>query len=146
MTAEDRPPDSSDTRALRVSSRHIRWLIVLLVASIIAMAFVFRHEFADIEDTIRTLGYPAVFLASLIGAAGMVVPLPSTAAIFFGGALLTPAYVGLIAGVGEAIGEITGYGLGYSGHAIVEHNRVYIRVERWVDRYGWVVVFIAALI
>ena len=55
-------------------------------------------------------------------------------------------YVGLISGVGEAIGEITGYALGYSGHAVVEKNRVYVRVERWVRRYGWTIIFLAALI
>ena len=146
MSAGRQPPDSLDATALKISPRHLRWLIVALVAAIVLMAFFLRDEFTDIEDTVRTLGYPAIFLASLIGAAGMVVPLPSTAAVFFGGAILTPVYVGLISGVGEAIGEITGYALGYSGHAFVEKNRVYVRVERWVRRYGWAVVFLAALI
>ena len=146
MSEGQQPPDSFAASALKVSTRHIRWLILALVVAIVLMAFFLRSEFTDIEETVRTLGYPAIFLASLIGAAGMVVPLPSTAAIFFGGAILTPVYVGLISGVGEAIGEITGYGLGYSGHAVVEKNRVYVRVERWVRRYGWTIIFLAALI
>ena len=76
----------------------------------------------------------------------MVIPLPSTAAIFFGGELLTPVYVGLIAGVGEAIGEITGYALGYSGHEVIERNRFYKRLEGWVRKRGWIVVFLFSII
>lgn len=124
----------------------MRWLLAGLVAAAVLAAFFLRGQFDDIEDTVRSLGYPAIFLVALGGSAGMVIPLPSAAAIFVGGTLLDPIYVGLLTGVAEAIGEITGYALGYSGHAVFEHSRAYERLESWVRRYGWIIVFIASLI
>ena len=93
-----------------------------------------------------TLGYPAIFVTSLIGAAGMVVPLPGTAAIFIGGALLTPVLVGLVAGSAEAIGEITGYAVGYSGAPVIQRARTYQRFEGWVKKRGWIVILLFAMI
>jgi len=129
-----------------VSGRHIRWLILFLVLAITVLAFFLRDELTDVESTVDRLGYPAIFLISIIGAAGLVIPLPSTAAVFFGGDLLNPLYVGLLAGFAEAIGEITGYALGYTGQEVLAKNRFYPRIERWVRKRGWPIILIFAAI
>ena len=131
---------------LRFVERHIRWVIFLLVLAIVLLTLTFRHEFTDIQETVRSLGYPAIFVVALIGAAGMVIPLPSTAAIFVGGAFLDPVLVGIVAGVGEALGDLTGYAVGYSGSGFVARSRIYPRVKGWVQRRGWPVVLLFALI
>ncbi len=131
---------------VRFGATQIRWLLIGLVIAIVVLSFVFRSRLTDIEDSVDTLGYPAIFVTSLVGAAGMVVPLPGTAAIFIGGALLTPALVGLVAGSAEAIGEITGYALGYSGAPVVQRARMYQRFEGWVRKRGWVVILLFAMI
>ncbi len=146
MSASRPPQQPPESPVLRINHAHVRWLIVVLVVAMIVVAFVFRGEFKDIEDTVRRLGYPIVFAAALLGSAGMVIPLPSTAAIFFGGAVLNPAYVGLLAGVAEGLGEITGYALGYSSQGVLERSRFYQRVHGWVDRWGWIPVVIFAII
>ena len=92
--------------------QHFRWLILGLVLAIVTVALIFRNDLADAEDLVRRLGYPAIFTLSLVGAGGLVIPLPSTLAVFVGGDLLNPVFVGLLAGVGEAMGEITGYASG----------------------------------
>ncbi|MSQ26151.1 MAG: DedA family protein [Dehalococcoidia bacterium] len=131
---------------LRFAGLHVRWLIFLLVLSIVLLALTFRHEFTDIQKTVRTLGYPAIFIVALVGAAGMVIPLPSTAAIFVGGAFLNPVLVGIVAGAGEALGDVTGYAVGYSGSGFVERSRIYPRIKGWVQRRGWPVIMLFALI
>ena len=126
--------------------QHFRWLILGLVLAIVTVALIFRNDLADAEDLVRRLGYPAIFTLSLVGAGGLVIPLPSTLAVFVGGDLLNPVFVGLLAGVGEAMGEITGYALGYSGQGVIDKSRLYNRFERWVRKRGALVIFIVSVI
>ena len=126
--------------------QHFRWLILGLVLAIVTVALIYRNDLADAEDLVRRLGYPAIFTLSLVGAGGLVIPLPSTLAVFIGGDLLNPIFVGLLAGVGEAVGEITGYALGYSGQGVIDKSRLYNRFERWVRKRGALVIFIVSVI
>ena len=67
----------------------------------------------DIVGLVHTFGYLGVFLASLIGSATIILPVPSFALVIAAGSQLDPLWVGIISGAGAAIGELTGYGLGY---------------------------------
>jgi dihydrofolate reductase len=50
--------------------------------------------------------------------------------------------LGLAAGLGGTIGELSGYLAGFSGQAIVERMDVYYRVKPWVDKYGgWTIPY-----
>jgi len=86
-------------------------------------------------------GYPAVFGISLIWNSTVLVPIPSfwiyypLASIFF------PPLVGLAGGAGAAIGELTGYMAGYSGRGFLQKQRMYARAERWVKRWGAIIIF-----
>jgi len=86
-------------------------------------------------------GYPAVFGISLIWNSTVLVPIPSfwiyypLATIFF------PPLVGLAGGAGAAIGELTGYMAGYSGRGFLQKQRMYARAERWVKRWGAIIIF-----
>jgi uncharacterized membrane protein YdjX (TVP38/TMEM64 family) len=69
--------------------------------------------------------------------------------VFGGGALLSdflgvPAFiwVGLVAGMGEAIGEFTGYAAGYGGRIVFEGRPEYERVRRWMERRGTITMFV----
>jgi membrane protein YqaA with SNARE-associated domain len=141
---EKQPPEPSSS--LPISGKQVRLLILFLVLVIIAMALLFRDRFTDIENTVKTLGYPAIFVTALVGSGGLVIPFPSTAAVFFGGDYLNPVFVGLIAGVAEAIGEITGYALGYSGSDVAQKSRFYRPIERWVRTRGWPAILLFSMI
>jgi membrane protein YqaA with SNARE-associated domain len=83
-------------------------------------------------------GYPGVFLVSLLGNASIVFPVPSFLVVFAVGSLLNPWLVGIIAGLGAAIGELTGYILGMGGrHAIRKrYGKDLERVKGWVESHG----------
>ena len=68
----------------------------------------------------ETWGYIGIFLISLVGSASIVFPIPAFAVIFVFGGILNPFLVGLIAGIGCAIGELTGYLLGLGGHKVIK--------------------------
>ena len=62
------------------------------------------------------------------------------------GEIFGPVVIGLLGGMGAAIGEIVGYTAGYSGRGIVRSGRHYERLESWVRRWGTLGIFIFALL
>ncbi len=61
--------------------------------------------------------YAGSFLVSILGGI-TIIPVPSVLVIFTLGGVLNPVYVGLISGLGEALGGITVYLTGAGGGAV----------------------------
>ena len=96
--------------------------------------------------TLGHYGYPAVFLVSLVGNAALFLPAPSFALVLAAGASLDPVIVGLAAGTGAALGEMTGYLAGYSGHAVLQDRPLYNRIRDWMEKRGiWAIFLFAAV-
>ena len=114
-------------------------LVAVLV--IIGVAFL-------VQDKIEfdQVGYAGLGLTVLVASGGLVLPVPSLATACAAGVLLNPPYVALVAGTAGALGELTGYFLGYSGRGVLSQNRLYIRTEGWMRRRGWLVLFLLALV
>ncbi|MBN1995451.1 MAG: VTT domain-containing protein [Anaerolineae bacterium] len=89
----------------------------------------------------RSTGYFAVFLISLIANATIILPVPALAVTFSMGATLHWPLVGLVAGIGEALGESTGYLAGYGGRAVIENRQLYTRMQYWMENHGMLTVF-----
>ena len=119
----------------------LRLAAFLIVVAVATLTVVFRER-VDLEE----VGYAGLGLTVLVASGGLVLPVPSLATACAAGAFLNPLYVALVAGSAGAIGELTGYFLGYSGRGIIDHSRLYIRMEGWMRRRGWLVLFLMALI
>lgn len=91
-------------------------------------------------------GYPAVFIVSLLGNASVIVPAPSFAIAFVAGSALNPIGVGLVAGLGAALGEMTGYLAGLSGKGIIEHRRGFSWVQRSMKKSGAFIIFLLGVV
>jgi len=122
-------------------------LLGAVVSFITALAFAFFYFDIDIAE-LTTYGYIGVFAIGFISAASIVLPMPGVAAIVSGGALLdpilgipAPIMVGLVGGVAEALGELTGYAAGFGGSAIIQERSFYPTVENWMRRHGLITVF-----
>jgi len=81
-----------------------------------------------LEDWLNQLamqfGYFGVFLVSLIGTMAIVVPIPYTLVILgLGAAGWNPLLLAIAGGSGSAIGELSGYFLGYYGRGIISEER-----------------------
>ncbi len=114
-----------------------------MFVAITAAALLLSDSLADLGE----YGYLGVFLASLIGSATIILPLPAFALTFaMGGTMPSPLLVGLAAGLGSAIGELTGYLAGYGGRGIVENQASYDWIVEKTRRYGAWFIFAAALI
>jgi membrane protein YqaA with SNARE-associated domain len=91
--------------------------------------------------------YLGVFLISLIGSLSVIIPVPYTIAYYLLGATLDPVLLALVGGFGSALGEISGYAVGYLGHALIdeEQKRKMSYLLKIFDRYGPLLVFLFAL-
>ena len=92
-------------------------------------------------------GYLGVFIISFIGSVSVVFPVPYTLVIFFLGSSLDPFLVAISGGLGSALGEFSGYALGYYGRRVVseERRRKMSYMMKLFDRYGPVTIFLFAL-
>jgi len=123
-------------------SKPFRILVVLAVLGLSVAIFALRDRFAEMA----AIGYPGIFLVSLLGNATIVLPAPSLALVFAMGSALPPLFVGLAAGAGEALGELTGYAAGFSGRAVIEDRKTFQRLEAWMQRAGGITIFVLSVI
>ncbi len=124
-----------------LKKRLIPLLTLLLVIAITVGIFLYREKVAELEG----YGYAGAFLVSLVSNATIILPVPGVIIILALGATLSPILVGLSAGVGAAVGEMTAYMVGLSGRRLVENRRLYDRLVEWLNKWGVLTVFIFAL-
>ena len=96
--------------------------------------------------SMKVVGYPGVLFFSFLGSSAMLLPLPGLLTICGASLLLAPLAVGLVGAVGETLGELSGYAVGYGGQSFVENRRFYIRVRDWMETRGTLVLFIVSAI
>ena len=117
-------------------------LTVIVVVAALGAAVYFRDRLKELER----YGYAAVFLVGLVSNATLILPVPGLAVSSVMGGVFNPWIVGLVGGVGQALGELTGYLAGYSGQTLVDGNPTYNRLTRWMQRYGALTIFVLAVI
>jgi uncharacterized membrane protein YdjX (TVP38/TMEM64 family) len=135
-----------------------KWVIPLLVlvgvvATSVALFFVYGRD-PELLARFKGYGYLGAFLVSLIGNAsvfvfwGMVLPILAVIGtmLYPASGLLGPIGVGLVGGAGAAIGEMTGYLIGYSGRGIMEKSERYNRLVSRIGRKGPLAVFVFSLV
>lgn len=121
---------------------YLRILVLILILGITACIFVFRDRVANLA----AYGYLGAFLISLFSSATIILPIPGIAVIFALGATYNPYLVGLAAGAGSALGELSGYMAGYSGQVVFKKSKTYLRMEHWMRQRGSVVIFVLAFV
>lgn len=110
----------------------MRILALLIVIAISVFMF-------SIRDQIRELakyGYPGIFLISVLANSTILLPAPGILFVFTLGAVFNPVGVAIAAGLGAAIGELTGYLAGFSGQAVVENYESYERIRSWMEKHN----------
>jgi uncharacterized membrane protein YdjX (TVP38/TMEM64 family) len=132
------PPSASGTVTEPVRRVAALLLVVLICGTII----VFRKQLAGLG----ALGYPGLYLINVVTSATVIVPIPGLALAFAAGSSLNPFLVGLAVGSGAATGELTGYLAGYGGQGLLPDTPGYVRVQKWMQRFGIWVVFALACI
>ncbi len=124
---------------------HLR-VVQVLTGIVIAGALAAAVYFRDRLQELAAYGYLAVFLVGLLSNATIILPIPGLAVSSVLGGVFNPWIVGVVAGIGQALGELSGYLLGYSGQTLVTRRPFYERLYPWMRKYGAGVIFVLALI
>jgi membrane protein YqaA with SNARE-associated domain len=120
-------------------------LRVLALLAVLGITF-YIYSIRDRAKEFAAFGYPGIFLVALMANATVFLPAPGVAIIYAMGSVFNPLGVGIAAGLGGAIGELSGYLAGFSGQAVVERAKIYKRLAPYVEKYGgWTILFLAAI-
>lgn len=131
----------------QIRQRYLRIGVLLLTILTLFLIVGRKRDFYQFEN----LGYLGLFLINVFSNATVLIPLPSFIAVFIGGALWNPFLVGVISGLGNAVGELVGFFLGYGGRGIINHlegsqKTWFKKVEAWFRKSGFVTIFITSAI
>lgn len=135
-------PAEKPSRGSSFQTNLFRVLALIAVIAITVFVFSIRDRVQEFAE----FGYPGIFLIALLANATILFPAPGAAVIYAMGAVFNPLGVGIAAGTGGAIGELSGYLAGFSGQAVIENTDVYDRIKPWVDKYGgWAILVLSAI-
>ena len=133
------------TQRAETGKYRIAFLRVLAVLAVIGIS-VFVFSIRDRVEEFAAFGYPGIFLIALLANATIFLPAPGVAVVFAMGSVFHPLGVGLAAGTGGALGELSGYLAGFGGQAVVENTAAFARIQPWVQRWGvWAILILAAV-
>jgi membrane protein YqaA with SNARE-associated domain len=99
------------------------------------------------EQFALQFGYLGVFIISFIGSISVIFPIPYTIVIYILGGFLDPFFVAISGGLGSALGEFSGYVLGYYGRNVIskERQRKMDYMMKVFAKYGPFTIFLFAL-
>ena len=135
----------SDGLISKISSLHLTILRILVLLSVIGISIYIFTIRAQAEK-LSVYGYPGIFLISILANATIILPAPGIAIVFAMGGVFNPFFVGVVAGAGAAIGEISGYLAGFSGQTVIQNIKIYNRIKSWMQNYGSFTILLLAAI
>jgi membrane protein YqaA with SNARE-associated domain len=91
-------------------------------------------------------GLLVLFGLAALSTATLILPAPGLALTAIAGSAGDPIVVGVVAGLGQAVGELTGYAAGWSGRSLLPNNPATARLSGWLSRRGVIVVFVLAVV
>lgn len=103
---------------------------------------------------IAEYGILGVFISTMLMNASILLPLPADLIVFSAGALanhsvlFNPFTIGIVAGIGSAIGELTAWAVGWETDKFVlkkRHGKTYHLVEKFFKKYGFIGIAFFAL-
>ena len=121
---------------------YLQIVIFLLVIGLCILIFLFREKIIELEE----YGYLGAFLSSALANATIIIPAPGWAVVVVLATILNPWLVGLLAGLGATVGQMTGYFLGYSGRFLIKDSPRHQKMIKWMQRNGALTIFLFTLI
>ena len=117
-------------------------LILLLLVGFTVVLFQNRDKIQRFAH----LGYPGIFLISLLSNFTIIFPLPGVLITSAMGAVFNPFWVAIVAGLGAVLGELSGYLAGVAGKFVVEKKDWYEKIMTAMQKYGaWIILVLAII-
>jgi membrane protein YqaA with SNARE-associated domain len=118
-------------------------LLITLAAAPLA---IFITQQTGELGTYGIFAYPILFVVQALVSATIFLPAPGVAVVAAAGTILDPLWAGIIAGLGSATGELSGYLLGHYGRRAVptDTSRLWRLAERGFRRWGFIALIVIA--
>jgi len=136
------------TMATRTGSRKKEYIIgglalALTIACCVAVVF-----YWDYVRQAQHYGYFGAFFISILAGATIFVPIPGVLVVFTLGSVLNPALVGIVSGLGEAVGSIGIYLSGWGGQKAIQNinHKFMDKFTDWIRHRGEIAVFLMSAI
>jgi membrane protein YqaA with SNARE-associated domain len=111
--------------------------------AIVAAVLYFSNNVAELKE----YGYLGAFVISALSSATIFFPAPGWAVVAAMGRYLDPYLLGLAAGIGSAIGELTGYTVGEGAREILESRVKESKgIHESIERYGLPAIFVLSFV
>ncbi len=96
----------------------------------------------------QNYGYAGAFVISIFGNFTIFFPVPYAITIYAFGATLNPLVLGIVCGLGSAIGEFSAYLVGVGGRKVLEdsYGERLEGAKLLIQRYGMLIIFLFALL
>lgn len=122
----------------------------LLVGLLLVLAIYLVAQGADLQGLLA-LGYPGVSVVMFFSSATVLLPAPGLLAVLGAGASnqFNPLVIGVFAGLGSSLGELTGYLVGLGGRKALhlENSNPWMRrAEFFMRRWGFLTLLVLAAI
>lgn len=121
----------------------------VLILSVITLYWFWQER--ESIGALGSFGYLGLFLANALANATIILATPVALTAFVGGGILNPFLVGIVSGLGAAVGELVGYLLGASGKDILnrlgdQQKQWLEKTELWLKKGGMAAIFLVSLI
>jgi membrane protein YqaA with SNARE-associated domain len=124
--------------------RKAEGVVEIVSAALIAGAVIY---FSSEISALGAYGYAGAFLIAMLSSATIIFPAPGWAAVVALSGTLDPLLLGIVVGIGSAIGELTGYLAGDGVRDIVNSRiKETKRFESLVKKYGAGAIAVLAFI
>jgi membrane protein YqaA with SNARE-associated domain len=128
------------------TARPVQILLLFLAVGISLAIVWFTNRYQAELRNLGNYGYLGLFVISIIGNATLIIPAPVFVVACAAGVVYGPIGVGLVAGLGSALGELTGYMAGAGGKALIPQGRRYEQFTRFMQRHGMLTIFLLGAI
>lgn len=148
---------SSTSKLKNALKRWEFWVGILTIAMTFGLAVIVILYWEATRE-LASYSYLGLFFVSVFGGATVIIPVPSLVVQFSMGAVLNPAIVGAVAGLGSAVGGTLVYLFGRGGRKIFSNigfsnpnpDRFIVRwtarVMEWAKHRGSLVIFLMSAV
>jgi membrane protein DedA with SNARE-associated domain len=131
-------------RNIPVQKRQTIVTVAIIVA--IVLVSILMIVFQDQIKELREWGYVGLFLVAFFASAAMFAPVPGLVFLGASAKVMDPLAAAVVFAVGASLGELSGYLVGMRGQSAVQKTKWHERMERWILKYGGIVIVILGFI
>ena len=132
------------TRLSSIQLTFIQKALLFLVSTVLLLAI--TATLLPYLDDIGPWGYLAAFVVTGLSSATVVMPSPGFAAVLLMAKDLNWLLLGISAGIGGSLGEMTAYYIGTQGTETLEGHKSYEWFQRGMKRMGGPIILVSALV